>query len=661
MDGHFAHLAKPLTIRGKTLKNRIVFGAHTANMAENGLPGERHLGYYTERARGGAGMIVVEPVPVHRTGVLTRGNFRHDDDAVIAPFRRITDACHEHGTVMVQQLYHVGQHGDSDLSFAPHWSPSGHASYHDSDGSRAMRAHEIEEIIEGHVQAARRCQEAGFDGVEIWAAYHSLLEQFWSPWSNTREDEWGGSLENRMRITTRIFEAVRRQCGEDFIIGLALSHGPSTPFIMDIEGYQEIVSIHDRAGHMDYVTCGSGSYLDFDQIIPAFTLGEKLGCTMSRAIKDVVKNGVVTAESHIRTPENADAVIGAGDADLVSIVRGQIADPHLASKALDGRSDDIRGCISCNQMCWGRRSRDYWISCLINPSAGREFEWGGDRFTPSKNPGRVLVVGAGPAGLECARVAAERGHQVILCEASGETGGQFRLAGLQPRRAQILDLLDWYERQFMRLGVDLRYHTPVEASEVAGFEADHVVLATGSLPAGTGKQRWLPQHEQLPGLENGHVWAPEDILRRTAQAGARVIVLDEGGNWRGCGTAWYLAERGHKVTIVTPDAYVGKEITRTSADFQVRKNLVKSGADFLTESVITNWHGNGATITSLLDGTQTFTAADDLVYATTNVACDELENELRAVGQPVHIIGDCAAPRLAAYAIFDGRATGNLL
>lgn len=242
MDGHFAHLAKPLTIRGKTLKNRIVFGAHTANMAENGLPGERHLGYYTERARGGAGMIVVEPVPVHRTGVLTRGNFRHDDDAVIAPFRRITDACHEHGTVMVQQLYHVGQHGDSDLSFAPHWSPSGHASYHDSDGSRAMRAHEIEEIIEGHVQAARRCQEAGFDGVEIWAAYHSLLEQFWSPWSNTREDEWGGSLENRMRITTRIFEAVRRQCGEDFIIGLALSHGPSTPFIMDIEGYQEIVA-----------------------------------------------------------------------------------------------------------------------------------------------------------------------------------------------------------------------------------------------------------------------------------------------------------------------------------------------------------------------------------------------------------------------------------
>jgi 2,4-dienoyl-CoA reductase-like NADH-dependent reductase (Old Yellow Enzyme family) len=158
MKPHFSHLENPLTIRGKTLKNRIVFGAHTANMAEDGLPGARHLGYYEERARGGVAMIVVEPMPVHRTGVLTRGNFRHDDDAVISPFRKITDTCHAHGTVMVQQLYHVGQHGDADLSYAPNWSPSGHSSYHDSDGSRAMRVSEIEEIIEGHVQAARRCQ-----------------------------------------------------------------------------------------------------------------------------------------------------------------------------------------------------------------------------------------------------------------------------------------------------------------------------------------------------------------------------------------------------------------------------------------------------------------------------------------------------------------------
>lgn len=661
MKPHFSHLENPLTIRGKTLKNRIVFGAHTANMAEDGLPGARHLGYYEERARGGAAMIVVEPMPVHRTGVLTRGNFRHDDDAVISPFRKITDTCHAHGTVMVQQLYHVGQHGDADLSYAPNWSPSGHSSYHDSDGSRAMRVSEIEEIIEGHVQAARRCQEARFDGVEIWAAYHSLLEQFWAPWSNQREDEWGGSLENRMRITTRIFEDVRKQCGEDFIIGLALSHGPSTPFILGLEDYQEIVAIHDRARHMDYVTCGSGSYLDFDQIIPAFTLGEKLGCAMSRAIKDVVENAVVTAESHIRTPENADGVIGSGDADLVSIVRGQIADPHLANKTLDGRPEDIRGCISCNQMCWGRRSRDYWISCLINPSAGREFEWGGDRFEPAANPRRVLVVGGGPAGLECARVAAERGHRVMLCEASGDLGGQFRLAGLQPRRGQILDLLEWYGRQLTKLQVDVRLHSPVEASDVAEFNADHVVLATGSLPAETGQQRWLPQHENLPGLENGHVWSPEDIMGHAVRPGKHVIVLDEGGNWRGCGTAWYLAERGHQVTIVTPDAYVGKEITRTSADFQVRKNLANLGAVFCTESIISNWQKDGAWIRSLLDGSEVFLPASDLVCATTNKAFDALETELSALGQSTHAIGDCAAPRLAAYAIYEGGKIARLL
>ena len=194
--------------------------------------------------------------------------------------------------------------------------------------------------------------------------------------------------------------------------------------------------------------------------MPTFQFPDKLGAPYAEALKKVVRFAKVQAESHIRTPENANYAVASGQADMVSIVRGQIADPHLANKAKEGRAEDVRGCISCNQMCWGRRSRDYWISCLINPSAGREFEWGGDRFEKVQETKSVLVVGAGPAGMETARVAAERGHKVTLVEAGPQLGGAFRLAGMQPRRSQILELIEWYERQLKRLNVDVRLNTP---------------------------------------------------------------------------------------------------------------------------------------------------------------------------------------------------------
>ena len=202
MSRMFPHIAQTLQLRHKTLRNRISFGAHTANMSENGLPTERHLGYYKERAMGGAAMIVVEPIPIHATAVLTRGNFRHNDDIVIPNFRKITDTCHELGSVMIHQLYHVGQHGDADNSFLPNWSPSGLPSYHDSNGSHAMSEIQINELIEGFVQAANRAYQAGFDGVELFAAYHAVIDQFWTPWSNRRDDKWGGSFANRMRFST---------------------------------------------------------------------------------------------------------------------------------------------------------------------------------------------------------------------------------------------------------------------------------------------------------------------------------------------------------------------------------------------------------------------------------------------------------------------------
>ncbi len=649
---HHRHLLSPLQLRGQTLRNRIVFGAHTANMSDLGVPGPRVQGYLLERALGGAGMIVSEPVPVHRTGVLTRGNYLISDD-IIPHFRNITDAVKDAGAVILQQLYHIGAHGDSDLSFAPHWSPSGAPSYHDSDGSHAMTEAEIEELLDAHATAALRSKKAGFQGVEVWAAYHSLLDQFWTPWSNKRTDRWGGSHENRTRFSRELIDRIRKTCGEDFVIGLAISYSTAYSVTLSAENLCEIVALHDATGHVDYVTCGYGSYLDFEGIIPAFTSGEKLTTPLTTQLKALVKHARITSEAGIRTPDNAETIIASGEADLVSIVRGQIADPHLARKTTEGRAEDIRGCISCNQMCWGRRSRDYWISCLINPSVGREWEWGGDRFAPAETAKNVLIVGAGPAGLEAARAAAERGHHIEIVEALPVIGGQFRLAGLQPRRAQILDLLNWYEAQFEKLGVKLRLNTFLDADDIAAHSADTVILATGSLPDDTGFQRWQPHLDRLPGIDLGNVWSPEQVLRREARIADSVVLYDEGSNWRGVGTAWALAEQGKQVTVVTPEPFVGREIARTAADTAARRRLAQLGAKFLTEHCLTAWHGNGVSVRNLLTGKEETLPTSALVMSTTNRAFDPFPETFS--GKTTHRIGDCTAPRLAAYAFHEGR------
>jgi 2,4-dienoyl-CoA reductase-like NADH-dependent reductase (Old Yellow Enzyme family) len=657
----FPHVFDPVRLRHKTLRSRITFGAHTANMADGGLPGARHVGYYRERALGGAGMIVVEPVPIHRTAVLTRGNFRPDDDAIIPACLRVTDACRAVApdVVLVQQLYDVGQHGDADNSFAPNWSPSGLPSYHDADGSHAMTSAEIDELIEGFIAAAARAQASGFDGVEVFAAYHALVDQFWTPWSNRRTDAWGGSFEARMRFSCEVLGRIRERCGEDFIIGLAVSVDPGAEATLAVDALSEVVAWHDERRLMDYVTCGTGSYFDFFQIIPTSLYDQRLGEPHAAALKGVVRHALVQAESHIRTPEAAEAVLAARHADLVSIVRGQIADPHLVNKARAGRPEDVRPCISCNQLCWGRRSRDYWISCLVNPSAGREFEWGGDRFQPATIPRRVLVVGGGPAGLESARVAAERGHTVTLLERQAALGGQFRLAGRQPSRKQILDLLAWFERRLAALGVDVRLGVDATADTVAETiaeaAADEVIVATGSRPPRTGFQRALPLVDRLPGSDASNVLAIQDVLDGATVPGERVLVLDDLGDWRGLGTALHLAESGHLVTLLTAAPVIGDGLAHSAADGPLRTRFARAGGRSITSVAMLGWQDGVAVLVSTLTGEWSKVDADALVLAETPVAETALGEALTARGIAHHEIGDCVAPRRASLAFYEAR------
>lgn len=654
MSEAFPNLFSPLEIRGITLKNRITFGAHTANMAEDGLPGERHLGYYTARAKGGAGMIVVEPVPVHRTGVLTRGNFRHEDDSIVPAFKTVTDACHAHGTVMIHQLYHIGAHGDGDNSWAPNWSPSGTASHHDSDGSHAMSEAEIEEMVEAFIQAARRDHEAGFDGIELFAAYNALIDQFWSPLTNRRTDRWGGSVADRLRFTAHICEGIRKVTDDAFIVGMAISGPEPYPGGLSVEDKQEIIAWLDERGLIDYVTVGAGSYLnDFAHIVPSFMTEPMLGPPVAAAMKAVVKHAKVQAEARIRTPANGEQVIADGQADLVSLVRAQIADPELANKAREGRAEDIRPCINCNQQCIGRRLRDYWISCLVNPTTGREAEWGDS--SPAANPKKILVIGGGPAGMEAARVAAERGHRVTLIEKSEHLGGRFRLAAKQPKRHEIGEFLAWLEGQLTKHQVEIRRGCEPSVDQVKGMGADEIILATGSRTGTDGFQRALPHIGQLPGADLLHVTSAEEALDDRADLGRRVLIIDDDGGWRGVGTALYLADKGHAVTILTAGLHPGQDIAHTASVGLMMKDLRAAEIATLTSSAALAIEERAVLVKNLLTGEESQVEADSVVLATLPKAETGLAAELDQAGLSATIIGDCVAPRKASMALFEAR------
>nr|MCH9663116.1 FAD-dependent oxidoreductase [Gammaproteobacteria bacterium] len=547
--------------------------------------------------------------------------------------------------------------GDQDNSWEPYWSPSGMPSMHDPWGSHAMREAEIEEIIEAFVSAARRDKDAGFDGVEVYAAYNCLTDQFWSPITNKRTDKWGGSLENRLRFAVEVLQRIRKMAGDDFIIGMTVSGAEPVPGGLAIEDKQEILAYLDERGLIDYVSCGTGSYLhDFSRIVPSFHFGMKLGVPDAAAYKQVLRHALVTAESRIKTPGNAEDVLAQGHSDLVSIVRAQIADPHLVNKAREGRPEDIRPCISCNQLCIGRRMRDYWASCLVNPSVARETEWNGDTPPVAASPKTVLVVGAGPAGLETARVAAERGHKVRLVERSSELGGQFRLAAGQPERGEIGGLLNWYQTQLEKLQVQIDLRQEMTAEDVVQAGADAVVICTGSKPSRNGFQRVFPHIQKLPGVDQDNVFTVHDVLDGSIVPGTNVLLLDDiDGWWPATGTALHLALQRHMVTIVTASEKAAAKLDLSLTGDTARTRMMEYGVEVLLATALKAWDGTTAELVNLYTGDMETREFDSLVLATTNTSDSTLFEALHGKDISLHTIGDAVASRTAHMALYEAR------
>jgi NADPH-dependent 2,4-dienoyl-CoA reductase/sulfur reductase-like enzyme len=438
---------------------------------------------------------------------------------------------------------------------------------------------------------------------------------------------------------------------------MTISGAEPYPGGLTIGDKQEIISYLDSRGLVDYFSCGTGSYLNQSfKIVPSFHFGMMFGAADAAKFKEVVRQAKVTTEARVKNPVNAEKVLSEGMADLVSIVRGQIADPHLATKAKEGRAEDIRPCISCNQLCIGRRFRDYWVSCLVNPSVAREHEWDGDSAPATATPRHVLVVGGGPAGLETARLAAARGHRVTLVERQSELGGQVRLAAGQPERGEIGGLLTWYQTQLVKLQVQVKLRTELKPEDVKSYGADAVVLCTGSQPTRSGFQRSFPHLDRLAGADQENVCTVHDVLDGKVVPGTRVLLLDDiNGWWPATGTALHLAQQRHQVTIVTPAEKAASALDLSHTGETTRERLAKFGVEVVLATAVEKWSGNTATLLNLYTMDREEREFDSLVLALTNTPEDGLTKALADSGMEVHTLGDAVSARTASMAFYEGR------
>jgi mycofactocin system FadH/OYE family oxidoreductase 2 len=659
MAGQYHYLFTPIRIGQTVISNRVVFAAHLTNLSEDNLPGPRLTAYYAERAKGGCGLIITEEQSVHPSDWAYQKLIHGFDPHVIPGYRRMTRAVHEHGTRIFAQINHNGMQSNSNYSRRPVIGPSPLPDPIHREMCKEAEPDEIAEIVRSYALVARHVREGGFDGAELQSSHSSLMRQFFSPYYNRRTDGYGGSLENRMRFTLEVIQAVRAEVGRDFTLGIRLCGDELIPGGLTLDDVREIAVRLEATGQLDFINTSIGEFHNLYMVEGSMHTPPGYQLFVSAAIREAVTLPVFCT-GRIKDPVQAERILREGLADMVDVVRGQICDPHFTRKAREGRTEAIRLCISCNQYCIGRMGFNLSLGCIQTPATGNE-----QRFPPLTAPRTlqmlqparrplVAIVGGGPAGMKAALVAAQRGFRVKLFEQQHELGGQINLLVRVPNRVEFGDASRTLQREIHEAGVEVHLNTTVTAELIEREQATTVILATGSLPT-------LPP---IPGTDLPHVATVWQVIQgeKAAQPGEHVLVFDQVGFHQATSTAELLAEKGCKVEIVTPQFYVGGDLGVTlDMELWYRRALAK-GIQLTPNCFLASLGPNSATIINNYTGQPRQIEQLALaVLVVPQVANDTLYQQLQGKVQHLYRIGDCVAPRRVEHAILDGERVGRAL
>ncbi len=650
MNQQYSHLFSPLEVRGVEIRNRIFSTGHDTNMAENGLPGDTLVAYHRARARGGAGLVVVQVAAVHPTAFYTGLMLDATSDDCIAPYRRLADAVHAHGCKVFGQIFHPGREifhtadGTEPVAYAPSAVPNQRFQVM----PRPMTQNMIAEIVDGYAATAARFAQAGLDGVEIVASHGYLPAQFINPRVNRRDDAYGGGFENRMRFLNELCDTVRRRIGDDMVIGMRISGDEVDPEGLKPEEIIEVCEALDARDALDYynvIAGSSASTLGAYHIVPPMLVETGYVAPFAAAVKARVSKPVFVA-GRINQPQIAEQIIASGQADMCGMTRAMIADPDMANKARTGRSDDIRACIACNQACIGRMQAGYPISCIQHPETGRELIYAD--ITATERPRRVMVVGGGPGGMKAATVAARRGHRVTLYEKAARLGGQALLGQLLPGRAEFGGLVTNFEREIELASVEVIKRTEVTPELVAQQAPDAIIVATGARP-------YTPAIE---GAAEGHVVDAWQVIRGEANVGTSVLIADWRCDWIGVGVAEKLVRDGCRVRLCVNGYVAGQRLQNYMRD-HANGVLRSLGVELIPYTKIYGVDADSAYLQHVSSGeTIVCEEVDTVVLALGHEPVDELGEALTDFDGKLFMIGDCLTARTAEEAVLEGLKAG---
>jgi len=630
----FRTLFSPFRIGNLELRNRIVMPPMATNFAgPDGSVNERHIAYYVERARGGVGYITFE-----HTGVLKQGRAFPDmalidSDQNIPSFRKLVEAIHRENGKIVIQINHAGRQTSSSITGSPIVAPSAIPCPIRNEMPQELSVEEIQKIIEAFAAAAWRVKEAGADGVEIHMAHGYLINQFLSPFSNKRTDQYGSDPERRMRMALEVLRAVRNKVGPDFLILCRLSADEYVEGGLKLEDTKEIAKALERNGadalHISACVATSG-YLNH----PPYYAEEGMFVHLAQGIKSVVGIPVITV-GRIRTPELANRILEENKADLISMGRALIAEPHLPIKALEGRTDEITPCISCNRCVLSIRKGS--LQCAVNPEAGREAIF---KLKMADRPKRVWIIGGGPAGMKAAEIAARRGHQVTLYEEQETLGGRFLLAAVPPKKEILKEFIEYLKKQLNKLPIKVVSGRPFDPALLEKEKPDVVIVATGAKP-------FFPP---IDGIQEFNAISVEDALSGSVSLGRKVLVV--GGGGIGAEVADHLSEKGKEVTLIEMREGIALDLVAHLQHF-LNKRLRAKEVQILTSTKAIRFEKEGLWVEDP-QGRKRLEGFDSIVIALGSVPNDAVVDSLKGKVPQIYVVGDASKPREVMEALLEG-------